>query len=50
MVSVVNPDKIDIFSEMETSAILSISEPMDWSFSFSLDKSFHLWVDDVEFL
>ena len=33
MVSVVKPDKIDIFFEMETSAILSMSGPMNWSFS-----------------
>ena len=33
MVSVVRLDKIDIFSEMETSAILSMSGPINWSFS-----------------
>ena len=39
MVSVVKLDKIDIFSKMETSAILSMSGPINWSFSFAISIS-----------
>ena len=39
MVSVVRLDKIDIFSEMETSAILSMSRPINWSFSSAVSTS-----------
>ena len=39
MVSVVRLDKIDIFSEMEISAILSMLGPINWSFSSAVSKS-----------
>ena len=39
MVSVVRLDKIDIFSEMEILAILSMSGPINWSFSSTVSTS-----------
>ena len=39
MVNVVRLDSIDIFSWMERSAILSMSRPINWSFSSAVSRS-----------